>query len=84
VSEPKRPERAVRVIIDISGDTWADVLSDLSHIADEADRAGRVQSGVMGGPSSGNIRTVIENPGMTHEEYHRLLDEYLASRGGER
>jgi len=71
------PRRAVRVMIDIEGDTWADALAELARITDLADRRGLISGRIAGGPNSGSTCTVAMNPGMTNERYVAALTAYL-------
>lgn len=77
---PERPHRAYTLSIEIGGDTWEDVMSDLRHIVSHLRDHGEKCSSVMGGPSCGHTIGVRIDPEMTHERYFEMLDTYLAEK----
>jgi hypothetical protein len=76
----QKPRRAIQVDISIGGDTWQDVLTELKHIAEESIRREQVTPGVMGGSTSGSIRSVSLRD-ITHDQYITELEAYVNRKG---
>ena len=73
----ERPRRAFTLSIEISGDTWEAVLSDLDYLAGHIKEHGPTCKSVMGGCDSGHIVTITHLPDMTHDRYMDELSKYL-------
>jgi hypothetical protein len=71
-----KPARAVRLTLKLDADDIGELSSALHNIADSAER-GELTTGVSGGPSSGYIYELLQDPTITHDSYHAALREYL-------
>lgn len=70
--------RAVRLTIKVDADNMRELSYALRNIADHAER-GELTTGVSGGPCSGYIYELLQDPDMTHDAYHAALRDYLGS-----
>lgn len=71
------PMRAVRLTLKLDADDMRELSYALRTIADHAER-GELTTGVSGGPCSGYIYELLQDPEMTHDAYHAALRQYLA------
>jgi hypothetical protein len=69
----------VRLTLKLDADDMRALSDALRAIADHAER-GELTSGVSGGPHSGYIYELLQDPTMTNEAYHAALRAYLDSR----
>lgn len=70
------PMRAVRLTMKVDADDMRELSYALRNIADHAER-GELTTGMSGGPSSGYIYELLQDPSMTHDVYHAALRAYL-------
>lgn len=70
------PMRAVRLTLKLDADDMRELSYALRTIADHAER-GELTIGVSGGPCSGYIYELLQDPTMTHDAYHAELRAYL-------
>lgn len=75
----KPPVRAVRLTLLLDADDMHELSYALRTIADHAER-GELTIGVSGGPCSGYIYELLQDPTMTHDAYHAALRAYLDQR----
>jgi hypothetical protein len=68
--------RAVRLTLKLDADDMRELSYALRTIADHAER-GELTIGVSGGPCSGYIYELLQDPTMTHDAYHAELRAYL-------
>lgn len=73
---PQAPTRAVRLTLKLDADDMQELAWALHSIADRAER-GEMTTGCAGGPSSGHIYELLQDPTMTHDAYHAALRAYL-------
>ena len=73
---PPAPMRAVRLTLKVDADDMRELSYALRTIADHAER-GELTIGVSGGPCSGYIYELLQDPTMTHDAYHAELRAYL-------
>lgn len=73
---PTAPMRAVRLTLKLDADDMRELSYALRALADHAER-GELTSGVSGGPCSGYIYELLQDPTMTHDAYHAALRAYL-------
>ena len=73
------PVRAVRLTLLLDADSLLELSHALYAIADRAARD-ELTTGVCGGPDSGYIYEVLQDPTMTHDAYHAALRAYLDQR----
>lgn len=73
---PPAPMRAVRLTLKLDADDMRELSYALRTLADHAER-GELTSGVSGGPCSGYIYELLQDPTQTHEGYHSALRAYL-------
>lgn len=73
---PPAPMRAVRLTLKLDADDMRELIYALRTLADHAER-GELTSGVSGGPCSGYIYELLQDPTQTHEKYHAALRAYL-------
>ena len=73
---PHAPMRAVRLTLKLDADDMRELAHALCGIADRAER-GELTIGVSGGPCSGYIYELLQDPTMTHDAYHAELRAYL-------
>ena len=73
---PRVPMRAVRLTLKLDADDMPELSHTLRAIADHAER-GELTDGVSGGPCSGYIYELLQDPTMTHDAYHAALRAYL-------
>lgn len=71
--------RAVRLTLKLDADDIQELSCALRALADHAER-GELTTGVSGGPCSGYIYELLQDPTMTHDAYHAALRAYLDSR----
>lgn len=76
VVRPHAPMRAVRLTLKLDADDMRELSYALRTIADHAER-GELTIGVSGGPCSGYIYELLQDPTMTHDAYHAELRAYL-------
>ena len=76
VVRPPAPTRAVRLTLKLDADDMRELSYALRTLADHAER-GELTSGVSGGPCSGYIYELLQDPTQTHEGYHSALRAYL-------
>lgn len=70
------PMRAVRLTLKLDADDMRELSYALRTLADHAER-GELTSGVSGGPCSGYIYELLQDPSMTHDAYHAAVRAYL-------
>jgi hypothetical protein len=68
--------RAVRLTLKLDADDMRELSHALYTIAERAER-GELTIGVSGGPCSGYIYELLQDPAMTHDAYHAELRAYL-------
>lgn len=73
---PPVPTRAVRLTLKLDADDMQELAWALRNIADRAER-GEMTTGCTGGPSSGYIYELLQDPTITHDSYHAALRAYL-------
>lgn len=73
------PVRAVRLTLRLDADDLHELARALYAIGDNAER-GELTVGCSGGPSSGYIYELLQDPTMTHDIYHQALRDYLAAK----
>lgn len=79
MSDLKLPVRAVRLTLRLDADDIQELARSLCRIADSAER-GELTVGCCGGPDSGYIYELLQDPTMTHDAYHAALRAYLDER----
>jgi hypothetical protein len=72
-----RPQRAHVFACRIGADTQEDLIRTLLDFVADI-RSGGLSAGCSGSPSDGTIYAYRHDPAMTHDEYFRQLDTYLA------
>lgn len=70
------PMRAVRLTLKLDADDLHELACALYAIAHHAER-GELTTGCSGGPDSGYIYELLQDPTMTHSAYHAALRTYL-------
>lgn len=70
------PVRAVRLTLKLDADDLHELACALYAIAHHAER-GELTTGCSGGPSSGYIYELLQDPTITHDSYHAALRAYL-------
>jgi len=78
-ADQKPPARAVRLTLRLDADDMRELSYALRTIADHAER-GELTTGMSGGPCSGYIYELLQDPTMTHDNYHAALRAYLDAR----
>jgi hypothetical protein len=74
----RKPRRRIEFIAKIGADSWKDLQHELSHLATEIARHGRLSaSSCSGGYSAGHIVVTSENGDITHDSWAKELDDYL-------
>lgn len=73
-----RPHRRFTLEIRITADTLADVSHELDFLAGHIPEHGAACDSVKGGPTSGHIVTIKEDPEMTPEKYFASLEKWIA------
>jgi hypothetical protein len=76
VGHNKPPSRAVRLTLKLDADDMRELSYALRTIADHAER-GELTIGMSGGPCSGYIYELLQDPEMTHDAYHAALRQHL-------
>lgn len=78
------PQRLIEVRIAIGVDSEKDLQNELRYLAhklagyDIGNLNDNKHTSVTGGPNSGSIIEIRFNPGQTHDEYFRQIEEELA------
>lgn len=76
----EKPKRAFELTIKIGGNTWEDVLRELSFLSVHLPEHGQDCDSVMGGCDSYHTVHVQETPGMTREKYFKELEAYRSQK----
>lgn len=76
-TKPKPPKSRFDLTVHISAETWDEVVRDIKEIADHIKRHGVKCDMAHGGPTHGYSVQIEEDPEMTHDKYHELLQKYL-------
>lgn len=72
------PVRAVRLTLRLDADDLPELADGLRSLARAAERE-ELTTGVYGGPCSGAIYELLQDPTVTHDSYHAALRAYLTS-----
>ena len=73
-----RPRRTFELDVHVDGDTWSDVIRELTRMALHIEEHGPECRSVGGGYSTGHIVTVRHDSAMTGDTYRDQLDVYLS------
>ena len=76
MNQPPAPQRAYHLTIDVSADTFTDLI-DLLHHLEYTLHAGSTNV-TSGGYSSGGMWTLTHDPAMTHDRYAAECQAWLA------
>lgn len=74
---PTPPHRAFELSVQISGDTWKDILRELRETVRHIEDHGRMCTSVLGGWSSSHIVNVRVDETVTHESWEAALERHL-------
>lgn len=74
----RKPRRRIEFIAKIGADSWKDLQHELSHLATEIARHGRLSaSSCSGGYSAGHIVVTSEDGDITHDSWAKELNYYV-------
>lgn len=83
----KPPQAIIRVVIDIGGETWPDIMHRLQGLINDAERegGGEIQTRLWGGAGThGHVEVTKRDDGCTPEQYEAELEAWFQERKTEK